>query len=238
MFCCTLCCCCWWCVGGVCEMTELHEAAASADSEEVEEILKKRSCDPNLKDPDWNDRTPLHWAAIKGQGEMVRLLVQNGARPCLGTDTGWTAAHFAAEYGKLSVLRALHLLHAPVDKGDLYGHTPKRIAEIYGQTDCVAFLEKAELECAEYRRVAEQNGILLDDTDEEWEEQKERELAKRRETIESENTSAQGVRQCKRDYSHTMRSNKEVQKGKYSNVSSVWNKGKTKPTTRSNLSKI
>lgn len=48
-------------------MTELHEAVAVGDYDLVKEILRKGHCDPNHKDVDWNDRTPLHWAAAKGK---------------------------------------------------------------------------------------------------------------------------------------------------------------------------
>ncbi|XP_066493952.1 ankyrin repeat domain-containing protein 66 [Tiliqua scincoides] len=150
-------------------MTELHAVAALGNCDLVKEILKNGLCDPNCKDMDWNDRTPLHWAAAKGQSEIVKLLVAHGARLCLRTGTGWTPAHFAAESGKLAVLRTLHSLHAPIDTADLYGDTPKRIAEIYGHKDCVMFLETAEVECREYRQTAKLKGIQLDEKDEDWE---------------------------------------------------------------------
>ncbi|XP_062893128.1 ankyrin repeat domain-containing protein 66 isoform X4 [Mobula hypostoma] len=140
-------------------MSELHEAAAAGDTDLVEQILQKGSCDPSMKDPDWGDRTPLHWAAAKGKADMVKLLITSGSRPCLRTTTGWTPAHFAAESGKLSVLKMLHSLHAPVDKADLYGDTPRRMAEIYGQGDCVKFLKVAEQESSNYRRAAEMKGL-------------------------------------------------------------------------------
>ncbi|KAM4694720.1 ankyrin repeat domain-containing protein 66 isoform 2-T2 [Discoglossus pictus] len=106
------------------------------------------------------------------QSDTVKLLIEYGARPCLRTDIGWTPAHFAAESGKLSVLRALHTLHAPIDCTDLHGDTPKRIAEIYGHKDCVKFLETAEVECADYRLAAELEGDPLNEQDEEWESRK------------------------------------------------------------------
>ncbi|XP_039087154.1 ankyrin repeat domain-containing protein 66 isoform X1 [Hyaena hyaena] len=123
------------------DMTKLHQAVAAGDYSLVKKILKKGLCDPNYKDVDWNDRTPLHWAAIKGHLEVMQLLLEYGARPCLVTDVGWTPAHFAAESGHVNVLKMLHALHAAIDAPDFFGDTPKRIAQIYGQTACVAFLE-------------------------------------------------------------------------------------------------
>ncbi|XP_050566112.1 ankyrin repeat domain-containing protein 66 isoform X2 [Cygnus atratus] len=127
-------------------MTELHEAVAVGDYDLVKELLRKGRCDPNHKDVDWNDRTPLHWAAAKGQSEMVKLLVAHGARPCLRSDAGWTPAHFAAESGRLGTLRTLHSLHAAMDVTDLFGDTPRRLAEIYGHKECAKFLETFTLD--------------------------------------------------------------------------------------------
>ncbi|XP_060919706.1 ankyrin repeat domain-containing protein 66 [Labrus mixtus] len=149
-------------------MTELHQAAAAGDFDQVTEILRQNKCDPNQRDIDWSFKTPLHWAAAKGHTETVRILIEHGARPCLRTEHGWTAAHFAAESGRLAVLRLLHSLHAPVDKEDFCGDKPVRIAEIYGHRDCVGFLKKSETECQAYRKMAAQKGISVDDTDEEW----------------------------------------------------------------------
>lgn len=80
-----------------------------------------------------------------GHTETVRILIEHGARPCLRTEYGWTSAHFAAESGRLAVLRLLHSLHAPIDKEDCSGDKPIRIAEIYGHQDCVQFLKKYEM---------------------------------------------------------------------------------------------
>ncbi|XP_052505750.1 ankyrin repeat domain-containing protein 66 [Budorcas taxicolor] len=154
------------------DMTKLHQAVAAGDYNSVKKILKKGLCNPNYKDVDWNDRTPLHWAAIKGHMEVLQLLIKHGARPCLVTDVGWTPAHFAAESGHLNVLKALHALHAAIDAPDFFGDTPKRIAQIYGQKACVAFLEKAEPQCREYRQAARRMGLQLDQRDEDWDAKK------------------------------------------------------------------
>uniref|UniRef100_A0A3B4FN83 Ankyrin repeat domain 66 n=1 Tax=Pundamilia nyererei TaxID=303518 RepID=A0A3B4FN83_9CICH len=149
-------------------MSELHQAAAAGDCDQVEELLRENKCNPNQKDIDWYSKTPLHWAAAKGHTEMVRILIKHGARPCLRTEYGWTPAHFAAESGRLAVLRLLHSLHAPIDKEDCCGDKPARIAEIYGHQDCVRFLKKAEIEGEVYRKLSAREGLSVDDTDEEW----------------------------------------------------------------------
>ena len=76
-----------------------------------------------------------------GHVAMLRLLLGHGARPCLRNAAGWTAAHCAAEAGRLAALRTLHAVHAPMDAADPFGDTPRRLAQIYGHTECVRFLE-------------------------------------------------------------------------------------------------
>ncbi|XP_029451917.1 ankyrin repeat domain-containing protein 66 [Rhinatrema bivittatum] len=160
------------------DMTELHEIAALGDYDKLEELLKKGIYDPNYKDADWSDKTALHWVAAIGKNDVLRLLLDKGARPCLRTVVGWTPAHFAAQSGKLGVLRILHSVHAPIDVADFYGDTPKRIAEIYGNKDCVEFLDSAEEECKKYRLIAKKDGFLLDENDEDWEMKKKIEQSK------------------------------------------------------------
>lgn len=55
------------------EMTELHQAAAAGDFDQVEEILGQNKCDPNQRDVDWSYKTPLHWAAAKGSSWISRV---------------------------------------------------------------------------------------------------------------------------------------------------------------------
>uniref|UniRef100_A0A8C3Q2Y1 Ankyrin repeat domain 66 n=1 Tax=Chrysolophus pictus TaxID=9089 RepID=A0A8C3Q2Y1_CHRPC len=104
---------------------------------------------------------------------MLRLLLGHGARPCLRNAAGWTAAHCAAEAGRLAALRTLHAVHAPMDAADPFGDTPRRLAQIYGHTECVRFLEIAEVESRNYRQTAVMRGMPLDHVDEDWERKKE-----------------------------------------------------------------
>ncbi|CAN9502340.1 unnamed protein product [Ophioblennius macclurei] len=152
-------------------MYELHQAVAAGKYNKVMELLTLGICDPNEKDVDWSHKTPLHWAAEKGYTEIVRLLLEHGARPCLMTEHGYTAAHYAAECGHLATLELLHSRHAPIDKEDFCRDKPLRLAEIYGHRDCVAFLKKAGIEAQAYREMAAQKGIATDETDEGWEQQ-------------------------------------------------------------------
>uniref|UniRef100_A0A668VY32 Ankyrin repeat domain 66 n=1 Tax=Oreochromis aureus TaxID=47969 RepID=A0A668VY32_OREAU len=93
-----------------------------------------------------------------------RILIKHGARPCLRTEYGWTPAHFAAESGRLAVLRLLHSLHAPIDKEDCCGDKPARIAEIYGHQDCVRFLKKYDMKPAHESNIFDLNVVFCEYT--------------------------------------------------------------------------
>ncbi|XP_059149455.1 ankyrin repeat domain-containing protein 66-like [Physella acuta] len=145
---------------------EIHEAASVGDFDSLEELIKSGKFDVNTGDEDWNRKTPLHWACQRGFVECIRLLLDNGAKGTVRTETGWTPAHCAAETGKVTALRALHAANIRVDKKDNYGCTPRRLAEIYGHHECVKFLIQAEQEIEERRQALG----LTDSTDEETEE--------------------------------------------------------------------
>nr|CAB3221811.1 ankyrin repeat domain-containing protein 66-like [Phallusia mammillata] len=152
-------------------LSELLEVCAAGDSDLLEEKLATGRLDViNYKDPDWNERAPLHWCCIKGKSDMTRCLLEKGAHPGVRSSTGWTPAHFAAEGGRTHVLRTLHNFKAPMNRKDLYGDTPKRIAEIYGHKESTEFLVLAEAEYRERRRKAELCGDAepYDDEDLDW----------------------------------------------------------------------
>ena len=46
---------------------EVHEAASSGDRDSLEDYVTSGKYDLNMKDPDWKNRTPLHWACSKGK---------------------------------------------------------------------------------------------------------------------------------------------------------------------------
>ncbi|XP_032242308.1 ankyrin repeat domain-containing protein 66 isoform X2 [Nematostella vectensis] len=122
----------------------LHEAAATGSYQDLQPMLMMGRIDPNFKDEDFGDRTALHWAASRGHARCVKLLLEYGANPGAKMVGGWTPAHCAAETGRYNVLKVLVDHHAPVTLPDDSGDTPKRVAEIYGHTDCLELLCSAE----------------------------------------------------------------------------------------------
>lgn len=142
---------------------ELHEAASVGDYDTLEELIFSKKIDINLKDPEWRDRTALHWACSKGYVECLRLLLDHGADGLARADMHWTPAHFAAETGKITVLRALVVAEVPVYKRDRYGDKPMDIARMYGFQDCVKYLQQEETNQKQKR---EQKGLPVNSDDE------------------------------------------------------------------------
>lgn len=141
---------------------ELHEACAAGDSDAVEECIKS-GIDVNAQDSDWNDRTPLHWACMKGHGDIVLLLLENRADPNILMDNGWSSAHSAAETGHVSILRALVQYGADILKQDRYGDSPRKIAEIHGNRECSKHLLGLERQiCEEIMRKMEEERLAVE----------------------------------------------------------------------------
>ena len=54
---------------------ELHEACTLGDYDTLEDYLKSGKFDVNYRDPEWQNKAPLHWAC--GRGEEI-IIMQHG----------------------------------------------------------------------------------------------------------------------------------------------------------------
>lgn len=87
--------------------------------------------------------TPLHFAAMSkshNAGDVIDVLVSNGARVGTRGADGQTPLHCAAETGNLDAVRALVAKQAEIDAKDKLGSTPLHLASWKGSSEIVELL--------------------------------------------------------------------------------------------------
>jgi len=83
---------------------------------------------------------PLHSAAAAHSGEIVRLLVENGAPPDVRQEGGWAALHEAAQIGEKEMVKALLEYGADPQVRSDNGKTPAEMAQAKGHDEIVKLL--------------------------------------------------------------------------------------------------
>lgn len=127
---------------------DLVAHATLLERPEILAWLLSEGVDPNLTDPFWDGNPVLNWAAAGKCLDIVKLLVEAGARI---TDNGerddsQNALHAASEHGKADFLAVL--LQAPQAKEglevfDYIDRTPLACAVDSGSIECVRLLLEA-----------------------------------------------------------------------------------------------
>ncbi len=84
--------------------------------------------------------TPLHSAAAAHNGEIVRILVENGAPANARQEGGWTALHEAAQIGDKEMVKVLLEYGCDPQTRSDDGRTPAQMAEAIGNRDIVKLL--------------------------------------------------------------------------------------------------
>jgi ankyrin repeat protein len=93
---------------------------------------------------DWQDEkwgwTPLHLAAIKGNEETARMLIDAGADLNLQDEDGYTPLNWAARVGKIEIVRMLIAAGADVNLQNEDGWTPLHLAAFTGGLEIARML--------------------------------------------------------------------------------------------------
>ena len=122
--------------------TALHVAAANGNVEMVK-LLLKNNASVNIKAPNYG-KTPLHEACeiYEGNPEVVRLLLDAGAKVDTRDDRGYLPIHLVFLYGELlepDVLQHIKVVKLLVDRGASptaeevqHGRTPLMLSAEYG----------------------------------------------------------------------------------------------------------
>ena len=125
------------------------DAAMKGDKDAVRTLLKSGN-DVNAAQGD--GMTALHWAALKGDGELAQMLVYAGANVKATTRLGgYTPLLLAADRGHANVIAALVAGGADVKAANALGTTPLMLAAASGNPQAVTILVEngAEIEAKE-----------------------------------------------------------------------------------------
>ena len=121
----------------------IHQLRVLNDFKDAIRVLRGNGItDINLRDQDGN--TPLHLAAINGQTETVRALIELGADVNLAGNFRATPLHEAARHGHTETVQALIDAKAVMNLADNFGVTPLYEAARHGHTEIVQALIDAK----------------------------------------------------------------------------------------------
>ncbi|XP_029453466.1 poly [ADP-ribose] polymerase tankyrase-2-like [Rhinatrema bivittatum] len=121
--------------------TDIHYEASRGNVEKLQ-ILLATSNRELVDRKDYYGKTPLYWAAYKGQKTAMELLLQHGASVNSCCKHGGSPLH--AAIGLFPDCALLLIQHgADVNLEDNWGVTPMYLAACSGQMDCIRLLVQA-----------------------------------------------------------------------------------------------
>ncbi|KAJ5928829.1 hypothetical protein N7466_007785 [Penicillium verhagenii] len=85
------------------------------------ETLKVRNHRTQINKPDFTGKTPLHWAATRGDFERIEILLKSGANVAVTDESGGTPLMFAGSSGSLKCLKLLLYAGSIVHSKNHYG---------------------------------------------------------------------------------------------------------------------
>lgn len=118
---------------------KIFSAVNKGDIETVNRILDR---DPTLAlKPDRSNRRPLHYAAKKGNAEMVKTLVRKGANVNDKDNKGYTPLHYACSNGNPESVKILLEFGGDVNAKTNNNKTPLSLARNSGSREIIQMLE-------------------------------------------------------------------------------------------------
>ena len=115
------------------------DACIEGDLDLVKRWLSNNKVDVNVKDY-INERSGIHYAALNGRVDVVKVLLQNGADVNDVDVLEWTALHCAAKKGHVGVVKVLIQNGADVNAVDEEKSTALHYAARYGHVDVAKVL--------------------------------------------------------------------------------------------------
>ena len=122
-------------------MTPIHLAAWYGLTQSVER-LKDKYDSPIDNIETLNGRNPIHFAAMNGHLEIVKLLTKFADVPNAPDQIRNTPIHYASCSGNLEIVEFLSKFTDAPNPPNIIGFTPMKMAKSRGYTQIVKFLEE------------------------------------------------------------------------------------------------
>ncbi len=116
----------------------IFKAVKQTDLKKLETIIKKKIDDVNKVDR--NGRTPMHYAALDGNLEVVKLFLKYNAKVNPNDNDGYTPLHYAAINGHLEVVQHIVKHSANVNQINNRVNSPVYYALLKGHIRVVLYL--------------------------------------------------------------------------------------------------
>jgi ankyrin repeat protein len=107
-------------------LTPVHKIVLGISNASLDDYLNLSTADIDKKDV--MGKTPLHFAAVRGDVDTVSILLQHEADPNVTSDALWTPLHEAAISSNYKTFRPLLMAGADVDALNARGHTALSMA--------------------------------------------------------------------------------------------------------------